>query len=139
MPGTRLPGRLSRFAIIGAMSTLIYALVALFLSNGYHVFPVTEASLAAYVFAALFSYAGHKYFTFVSHGSHSFEGPRFVVLTLLGLALSFVLPTVLSGIMSLPAQVPIALTCVLVPVVNYMLLRHWVFAEVHFRAGGGPE
>ncbi len=60
--------------------------------------------------------------------SHLFEAPRFILLTLVGLAVSLLLPALLSGLLGLPAQVPIVATCILIPLVNYVVLRHWVFA-----------
>lgn len=111
------------------MATGLYAAVALCLS--FCGLRVTLASFAAYLTAALFSYAGHKYFTFVSEGAHLFEAPRFILLTLVGLAVSLLLPALLSGLLGLPAQVPIVATCILIPLVNYVVLRHWVFAGAH--------
>ena len=125
----------SRFAVIGGMATALYAVVALGLSFGG--LRVTLASFAAYLTAALFSYAGHKYFTFVSDGAHRFEAPRFILLTVLGLAVSLILPAVLSGMLGLPAQVPIVATCILIPLVNYVVLRHWVFAGTGTRSDRG--
>jgi putative flippase GtrA len=117
-----------RFLVTGIGATLLYALLAAAFSTAMPIKPAL-GSVLAYGLAAAFSYAGHKYFTFVSSGAHRFEAPRFVVLTLIGLATSFALPAVLSEGFGLPAQVPIELTCLLVPVVNYVVLRHWVFGK----------
>ncbi|MER8499629.1 GtrA family protein [Mesorhizobium sp. M0208] len=128
--GFRLAKRPARFLIIGLGATLLYALLAAVFSMGDAVsMRPASASVLAYAIAAVFSYAGHKYFTFVSSGAHRFEAPRFFVLTLLGLAVSFLLPAVLSGILGLQAQIPIVLTCLVIPLVNYVMLRHWVFAS----------
>jgi putative flippase GtrA len=123
--------RISRFALVGIGSTLIYALCAFFLSRGQGsaILPATSASVAAYAIAALFSYTGHKYFTFVSSGDHAMELPRFLLLTASGLAVAFVLPGLLTQMLGIPASIPILLTCVAVPVVNYVVLRRWVFRD----------
>ncbi|WP_051333947.1 GtrA family protein [Mesorhizobium sp. WSM3224] len=136
----RAGGRPGRFLVIGIGATLIYALLAASFSAA-AAMPLNPAmgSVLAYGLAAVFSYAGHKYFTFVSRGAHRFEVPRFAVLTLAGLATSFALPAVLSQWLGLPVQVPIALTSLLVPLVNYVVLRHWVFARALARPGSCSE
>jgi putative flippase GtrA len=118
-----------RFLITGLGATLLYAVLAALFSAGEPALmnPVV-GSVLAYGLAAGFSYAGHKYFTFVSDGAHRLEAPRFVVVTLLGLAVSFASPAVLSGKLGLPVQIAIGLTCVVIPFVNYVVLRRWVFA-----------
>lgn len=127
--GLRPAKRPARFLIIGLGATLIYAVLATMLSTGETALMRPAAgSVLSYAIAAAFSYAGHKYFTFVSDGAHRFEVPRFVVVTLVGLAVSLILPALLSGLLGLPAQVPIVATCILIPFVNYVVLRHWVFA-----------
>lgn len=123
--------RLSRFAAIGAAATLIYAVAAFCLSGGLGItiLPAAPASLAAYFIAAIFSYWGHKYVTFLSGGAHVFEAPRFLALTALGLGFAWLLPTILVDGAGLPPAVPIAVTCILVPIVNYVVLDRWVFAS----------
>lgn len=86
------------------------------------------ASLVAYAVAAIFSYLGHKFFTFMSAGSHRFEAPRFAVLTGCGLAVAYLLPALLVGQFGLPVSVPILLTCILIPVVNFVVLDRWIFS-----------
>ncbi|TIS60157.1 GtrA family protein [Mesorhizobium sp.] len=122
---------ISRFALIGIGSTLIYATFAFFLSRGQGaLLPATLASVAAYAVAALFSYTGHKYFTFMSNGNHAMELPRFVLLTASGLVVAIVLPGLLTQVLGIPASIPILLTCIAVPVVNYVVLGRWVFRGV---------
>jgi putative flippase GtrA len=122
--------RISRFAVIGGASTLVYGVCALLLSrggNGTAMLPATLASAVAYAFAGLFSYAGHKYFTFMSAGAHAFELPRFLLLNATGLATAIALPVVLTERLGMPVTIPVALTCIAVPVVNYIVLGRWVF------------
>ena len=123
--------RVSRFALVGIAATAIYAAGAFLLSGGFGpaMLPAAAASVAAYVVAGLFSYGGHKYFTFVSGGNHLFEAPRFIVLTAVGLGISALLPVILVDGLLLPPLVPIIATCVAVPVVNYVVLDRWVFAS----------
>ncbi len=90
--------------------------------------PPAAASLFAYAVAATCSYLGHKFFTFMSGGSHAFEAPRFAVLTGFGLALSYLFPAIVSGQFGMPVAIAIFLTCVLIPVINYVVLGRWVFS-----------
>ncbi|ANT49342.1 GtrA family protein [Mesorhizobium amorphae] len=126
-------GRISRFAVIGGASTLIYGACALLLSRGgagAAILPATLASAVAYAVAGLFSYAGHKYFTFVSAGAHAFELPRFLLLNATGLATAIALPVLLTEKLGMPVAVPVVLTCIAVPLVNYIVLGRWVFRNV---------
>ena len=122
--------RLSRFALIGGAATLIYAVcAALLTTGGTPILPAAAGSFAAYAIAALFSYAGHKYFTFVSRGAHRFEAPRFLALTAAGLCFSWMLPALMVGGLQAPPLAPIVATCVVVPAVNYFVLGRWVFSN----------
>ena len=122
--------RLSRFALIGAAATAIYAATAAVLSAGFDpLLPATTASVCAYALAALVSYAGHKYVTFGSAGAHVFEAPRFVGVTAMGIAFAGILPKLMVDGAGLEPLVPIAVTCIVVPVVNYVVLERWVFGQ----------
>jgi len=117
--------RLSRFAAIGVASTVLYAALAFGFS---HIgITATKASVLAFALAAVFSYAGHKYVTFISGGSHALELPRFLMLSVAGLAVVSILPAFLTDILGLPAAVPFLLACVVIPIVNYVVLGRWVF------------
>lgn len=117
--------RVSRFALIGILSTLIYAAVAFALSG--RVLSPVAGSFAAYLVSASFSYAGHKYVTFVSGGKHALELPRFLALGAFGLVLALALPALLTDWAGLPPWVPILVICVAVPAVNYLVMDRWVF------------
>ena len=119
--------RLSRFAAIGILSTVLYAALALTF-NGLGI-QATGASVLAFGIAAVFSYAGHKYVTYVSGGRHAFELPRFLALSAAGLAVVSMLPALLSGVLGLPAAVPVLFACIVVPAVNYVVLGRWVFRD----------
>ena len=120
--------RLSRFVLIGIASTVLYAVLA-FVFAGMEGLGATGASVLAFALAAVFSYAGHKYVTFVSDGAHRLELPRFLVLSAIGLAVVSLLPAILSGLFGLPAAIPILLACIVIPAVNYVVLGKWVFRE----------
>lgn len=114
-----------RFGLTGGTSTLIYIIATLLLSAAG--LRVSLASVAGYAAGAVFSYAAHRTFTFVSDGAVGFEIPRFACATAAGLALSAVLALVLSDLAGLPPAVPVALATVLVPGMNFFILRRYVF------------
>jgi len=120
--------KLSRFAVVGAGTTALYAVLALAFS--FSGIAATGASVLAFLITAVFSYAGHKYVTFASGGSHAFEAPRFLAVSASSLTTVSVLPAVLTGMLGLPAAVPILLACIIVPAVNYVVLGRWVFRDL---------
>jgi putative flippase GtrA len=124
-------GRVVRFCMVGGVATLTYASSAFALSYGLgsSLLPAAAASLLAYLIAMPVSYLGHKHVTFESDGAHVLEAPRFLASAALGIGISCLVPlAVVNGLGMAPA-ISIALTCILVPVVNYVVLDRWVFAS----------
>jgi putative flippase GtrA len=120
---------LVRFGLVGIAATALYAaLASLLMSREWIGLSAVQASLAAYAAAALFSYLAHKGVTFMSRGRHRSEAPRFLVLTATGLAVAYCAPALLTGMLGLPAIVPVVSTCLVIPVLNLMVLGRWVFA-----------
>ena len=118
----------SRFALVGLTATGIYAVLAMLLGSWMRDDAgQAAASLVAYGAAAVFSYCAHRIFTFASSGSYRFEIPRFVVLTLSGVTISFIVPLVLAQWLLLPMIIPVAVVCVVIPLLNYIALDRWVF------------
>lgn len=126
--GRSEPARILRFAAIGGVSTLIYAVLTLALSalHGFGM-PVTIASIAGYGAGAVFSYCGHRFVTFMSDGAVGFEIVRFACATALGFLLSVGLAVILADVAGLPPLVPVAIASILVPVLNFIILRKFVF------------
>ena len=126
--GRSEPARILRFAVIGGVSTLIYAVLTLALSalHGFGM-PVTIASIAGYGAGAVFSYCGHRFVTFMSDGAVGFEIVRFACATALGFLLSVGLAVILADVAGLPPLVPVAIASILVPVLNFIILRKFVF------------
>ena len=126
--GRSEPARILRYAAIGGVSTLIYAVLTLALSamHGFGM-PVTIASIAGYGAGAVFSYCGHRFVTFMSDGAVGFEIVRFACATALGFLLSVGLAVILADVAGLPPLVPVAIASILVPVLNFIILRKFVF------------
>ncbi|MDX8480578.1 GtrA family protein [Mesorhizobium sp. VK24D] len=120
--------RILRFAAIGGLSTLIYAVLTLALSDRHGLgMPATIASIAGYGAGAVFSYCGHRFVTFMSGGAVGFEIPRFAIATAIGFLLSLALAAVLTDLAGVSSSVPVALSSILVPALNFVMLRKFVF------------
>lgn len=121
---------LARFGSVGIAATVLYAVLAAVFAGSERIgLGPVEASLAAYAGAALFSYLAHKFFTFMSDGSHRSQAPRFALLTATGLAVAYAVPSLLTVKLGLPLVVPVLVTCVVIPALNFLVLDRWVFAE----------
>jgi putative flippase GtrA len=118
--------RLFRFTSVGIASTLCYAIIALALTSWFHRSAV-EASIVAYAIAALLSYFGHRLITFRSKGDHLREAPRFGALVLCGYALALAIPLLFGQILHWPPVASILLTCIAIPLANYVLMARVVF------------
>lgn len=120
---------LARFGLVGIAATLLYAaLVAVFSKSEWLGLTPIHASLGAYAAATLFSYLAHKSVTFVSGRSHRTEAPRFLLLAATGLAIAYGAPALLTVKLGLPLIIPVLITCLLVPGINFFVLDRWVFA-----------
>ncbi|KUM25087.1 polysaccharide synthesis protein GtrA [Mesorhizobium loti] len=129
---------LVRFGSVGIVATILYAALAAFFARSEWIgLAPVEASFAAYAAAALFSYLAHKSFTFMSAGPHRSEAPRFLLLTLTGLAVAYAAPSLLTVNLGLPFVVPVLVTCVVIPALNLLVLDRWVFPERR-RQDDGP-
>ncbi|MER9301912.1 GtrA family protein [Mesorhizobium sp. M0496] len=121
---------LARFGLVGIAATILYAaLAAAFVKSERFGFSPVEASLAAYAAAGLFSYLAHRSITFMSSGPHRSEAPRFLLLAAIGLVIAYGAPALLTAKLGLPLIIPIMITCLLVPAINFVVLDRWVFAE----------
>lgn len=133
------PKLLIRFGLVGIAATALYATLATILMNReWFGLTAVQASLAAYAAAALFSYVAHKSATFMSRGRHRTEAPRFLLLTAMGFAVAYMAPALLTGVLRLPAIIPVLVTCILVPVLNLLVLDRWVFAQRSSHQKRGP-
>lgn len=118
--------RLTRFSLVGLASTALYAATALSLQGASA--PPLAASLWAYAASTAFSFAGHKWFTFNSHGRTSTEGARFAISSLVGLNVVIAAPVV-SEAVGAPGWTSVLASCALTPAINYVLLNAFVFAR----------
>jgi putative flippase GtrA len=119
--------RAAVFAVIGLISTAIYAILTL-LGESWLEWPIPLVSALAYMAGMVWSYLGHRHFTFASRQPHGVAIPRFIQLSALGYGLSIAIPFALSVQMGLASWVSVATTCIAVPLVNAMVMSAYVFA-----------
>jgi putative flippase GtrA len=85
------------------------------------------ASLAAYLLAILFQYLGHAVFTFRRTTRNAGQIARFLANNALGCALAAGAMAVLPGFGIGETAATVIVVCLL-PVLNWFLMRFWVYA-----------
>lgn len=86
------------------------------------------AGAAALLPVLAISYLGHKSKTFGSPGAHRREAPRFVLLSVLDLLLAAAVPQA-ALVLRAPSVAAFVLLAALVPAMNFLLMRFWVFQD----------
>ncbi|MEO1638212.1 MAG: GtrA family protein [Pseudomonadota bacterium] len=115
-----------RFGIVGGLTALIYA-VGFLLLNGAGV-STTLAVCLAYGAAIVFQYFGHAGFTFRKTARDGGQVQRFLVLNGVGLLLAIGITLVMTGVMGLPDVMATVTVVVALPIMNWIIMRLWVFA-----------
>jgi putative flippase GtrA len=114
-----------RFAAIGGGAAVIYFFLAISFDRLFDMATVS-ASFLAFVFSAVFSFVGHRCFTFASSHNPKKQIFRFTISTIIGLFLSTVIPILLQNQPPIASYVAVLIT---VPVVSFILLKFFVFSE----------
>lgn len=119
--------QISRFAGVGVLATVVHISVAL---SAAHAFALTAmaANFAGFCTAFLVSLLGHARYTFRVGRPNATHLRRFLMLSLLSLALS-------SAITALASQLGASLTqtmvcvAIIVPAVSFIGARFWAFTQ----------
>jgi putative flippase GtrA len=119
-------GRLFRFGIVGIAATLVYAGATLFAIEIFHLAPV-PSSIFGQLTATGVSYFGHSIFSFAVQTDHKTYLTRFLLLLLLTFALNAIVTWLLSDVLQISHRISVAVVTVLIPVVNFISNRYWVF------------
>ena len=129
LPGD-LSGQVLRFAVVGAAATCTHYLVALLCAIHVNLY---GANLLGYLAAVAISYLGHQRYSFrvsAEDISHKRQLPRFVVGSLGGLALSYLLLALMRDLLGAPNWLSLAVAVGLVPVYTFLFNKLWVFRAV---------
>lgn len=126
-PRQKVIGQVSRFTVVGILATLTYFVVA----NALIFTTKTDAkiaSLSAYVAGMAVSFFGQSRFTFRISSTRFGHIWRFVVLSVLGLLVSYFSVPFVERVLGMHASWATLLTMVLVPLLSFILMKFWVFA-----------
>jgi putative flippase GtrA len=116
------------YLIIAGFNAVFYVVLAAALTKAG--LKPGAAGAAALLPVLAVSYLGHKRKTFRSPGAHRREAPRFVMLSAIDLLLAAAVPQI--GLhLRAPAVTAFVLLTALVPAVNFILMRFWVFRDAH--------
>ena len=118
--------QLARFSVVGLVATLCYSVIAWELTIRTTLSP-TAASAIAYSVSGVFSFFGHRVFSFRSRNNMSYELPRFLILLIIGYAISILLPYVFTVKNDMHPMIAIILVCLVIPVFNYLYMIIYVF------------
>lgn len=117
---------LTRFLSVGALATGIHVLTALALVALVGIAPQLANLIAACVAFAV-SFNGHYWFTFERTESYGVALRRFLSSVMIGYVASVVCLWGLTQAGFFPAEVNVVLAALVIPAVNYVLGRLWVF------------
>lgn len=117
-----------RFGLVGVANTMVHAGIVIALMEALAP-PAFVANGVAFVFANLMSYSLNSRFTFKT--PVSFLGyRRFLLVSLVSLALTL-LVTLVVGYLGWHYGVGLIMVILVVPVLNYMVMKVWAFAPVY--------
>ena len=125
VPGLR--GELTRFGIVGLLSTAVHAAVYSVLAVTYGIGPLPATGIA-FIFAFGISFCGHRYWTFAHRrGTFTISLLRFLTASLIGLCSNALIAWTLVDALHLPPLTPLGGVLLITPVLMFLLNRLWVF------------
>lgn len=116
------------FAIVGAAATVTHVVAALAARELAHLSPMAT-NFVGYLCAVGVSYLGNARFTFRRAVLHGPQFLRFVVVSLLGLALTQGLTWLLVERLDWPFWAGLGVVAVAVPALSFVLQRLWAFRQ----------
>lgn len=119
-------GRVLRFGVVGIAATLIYVVAAMF-ADEWLGFTVVAGAIFGQAASTAVSYFGHLYYSFRVKSDHRVFLWRFVLVSLLTLALNVGVSWVLTQVFGASHRIAIIVVAILIPITNYLCNRFWVF------------
>lgn len=122
-------GEMVRFLVVGIAATLTHYVVAMLCVSWTSLW---LANFLGYLFAVFVSYFGHQRITFqlpADDVSHQRQAPRFVLSSLSGLAMSYLVLGVMNLVLAAPNWLSLAAVVTLVPIYTYFINKYWVFKQ----------
>jgi putative flippase GtrA len=118
--------RIFRFALVGGLSSGVYALVT-FAATKVVGLRIEIANVLGYLVGIPMNFILHRQVTFMSSGRLTQELPRFVATHACNLLASTAIVYILVEVAGLPVLIGIAAVVVAIPAAQYLLLEAWVF------------
>lgn len=118
--------RIFKFISVGTVSTVTYFIFAFVLN---YIDPQSPEinSIYAYLAGMTISFTGQRVVTFQSANSIKPDILRFLVLSIIGLILSYFCLYFINTNLGLAPIFGNLLVCLLIPLVNYIIMSLWVF------------
>ena len=120
--------RFFRFLIVGGFSTLFYGVVCGFLIDRKIAGPAGGAAIG-YLASIPLNYLLQRIFTFRSRNKPSGEALRYLLVHMANLSLSTIGMYFLATKLGFDYRLGILATMVIVPVLVFVMLNRWVFAQ----------
>jgi putative flippase GtrA len=118
--------RVARFGLVGVVSTAVYFLLSVAMVELASLRPM-GASVIGQIGAGIVSYLGHVIYSFRVRRDHRRHGWRFVVIAAATFGLNVLLIWLLTEVAQLPYWIAFASLVVMIPTINYIGNRFWVF------------
>ncbi|GGB61528.1 hypothetical protein GCM10011316_36880 [Roseibium aquae] len=123
-------GKAGRFAVVGALATLVHTTVSLGLlqSGMLQAFP---ANVAGFLVAFCFSFAGHHFWSFAEPNGHSrttHRMRRFFIIALAGFMVNSGVLTAWLALTPWPESIGLVVAIAIVPGLSFLGARLWAFS-----------
>jgi putative flippase GtrA len=127
-----LPGfvlQTARYGAVGVAVTMLYSGLVIFFKEEAGVAEPDLASLFAFIIAVPFSYLGHWGITFQRRHRFLDGWQRFVALNVASFIAVIAAMHLVTHVLGWDYRIGIALSCVVAPMINYIVLQLWVFSH----------
>ncbi len=119
--------RLIRFALVGGIATMIYAVLTYWLIQNQ--MNTVAASVLGYAVAIPFSFIGQKYFTFNAEGRVPVEFTKFLLTQGIGMFCAAVIMGMVTKFSPESPLIGIAAVVVAIPLMNFFIMTLWIFPQ----------
>lgn len=120
--------QLFRFALIGAITTLVHICIAVTLIE-YIKTPYLWANFYAFTVALLLSFFGHYHWTFSTDSGYAHSFPKFSMTAIFGLSLNQTIMFYAVDIFNLGYKIGLLAVALIVPLTVFLLSKLWAFSH----------
>lgn len=117
----------AKYIVVGLLGTATH-LSLLYFTVEFFLFSPLLGSSIAFVWVVIQSYLLNKNWTFENDKKHSSTLPRYLIVSGIGFLGNFLMMYVLLNIFGLWYMLAQILTALVIPVINFLLNKHWTFS-----------